>query len=67
MTVNEKTVIVAGLKSARDLIQKAQTIIENLPEETEYEYHITELADDIATVAGNADTLADEIEGRCTD
>ena len=67
MTIKEKASIVAGLKAARDLIQKAQGIVEELPEDTEYEYQITDLADDIATVSGKADSLADDIEGRCND
>ena len=59
--------IIAGLKSARDLIQQAQVIIEGLPDETEYEDQIIDLADDVATAAGKADDLADDIERRCND
>lgn len=59
--------IIAGLKSARDLIQQAQGIIEGLPDETEYEDQIIDLADDVATAAGKADDLADDIERRCND
>ena len=54
--------VVIGLRAARDLVQQAQAIIENLPEGTDYEDMIAEYADNTSDLGTHLDDLAADIE-----
>lgn len=57
--------VVIGLRNARDLIQQAQAIIENLPEGTNYEEMISGYAENTRDLGSNLDELSYEIERGC--
>lgn len=57
--------VVIGLRNARDLIQQAQAIIENLPEGTNYEEMIAGYAENTRDLGSNLDELSYEIERGC--
>ena len=57
--------VVIGLRNARDLIQQAQAIIENLPEGTNYEEMIDGYAESTRDLGSNLDELSYEIERGC--
>ena len=57
-------VVVTELKQARDLVQEAERILDNMPVDTDFDDQISDMANDAAALATNLDDLADEIERR---
>lgn len=56
--------VVTELKQARDLVQEAERILDNMPVDTDFDDQISDMANDAAALATNLDDLADEIERR---
>ena len=54
--------VVIGLRAARDLVQQAQAIIENLPSDTVYDDHIADFREGTFNMGVDLDDLAADIE-----
>ena len=53
---------VYALKEARDLIDKAVSMLESIPEDTIWEDQITELADNASDLSSQIDNFKTEVE-----
>ena len=54
--------VVIGLRAARDLVQQAQAIIENLPSDTVYDDQIADFREGTFNMGVDLDDLAADIE-----
>ena len=56
--------IIKEIKQARDLVQEAERILNNLPVDTDYDDQIDKLSGNAGVLGTALDDLADEIERR---
>lgn len=54
--------VIKEIKQARDLVQEAERILNNLPVDTGYDDQIDKLSGDAGVLGTALDDLADEIE-----
>ena len=54
--------VVIGLRAARDLVQQAQAIIENLPSDTVYDDQIADFREGTFNMGVDLDDLAADLE-----